>query len=183
MNMHSAIVESVAASELTLDTLALRSYDALEALYRAAEPPRSMRAVDGVPKGRMLAIRYVEGAPVGRLVRALAASPRFLWDGKTFAARSDQEGSGINRIRIPGALGRQDLFPFETLFGASALDGEPTLILDYDLPRNPPWIRKVHDEIREVAPGLFLGPAMWKTAAGPKPLLWFALDTRVRGDA
>jgi hypothetical protein len=179
MNMHSAIVESAAASELTLDTLACRSYAALEALYRAAQPPRSMRAVDGVPKGRMLAVRYIEGAPVARLVRALAASPRFVWDGKTFSARSEEEGTGINRIRIPGALGRQDLFPFHTLFGASALDGDPTLILDYDLP----WIRKVHDEIRQVAPGLFLGPAMWKTAAGPTTLLWFALDTRVRGDA
>ncbi len=181
--MHSATVESVAASELTLDTLARCSYDALEALYAAAGPPRSMRAVDGAPKGRMLAVRWVDGAPVARLVRALAASPRFVWDGKTFAARSDEAGAGINRIRIPGALGRQDLFPFDTRFGASAVDGRPALILDYDLPRNPPWIRKIHDEIREVAPGLFLGPAMWKAASGPTTLLWFALDTRVRGDA
>jgi hypothetical protein len=116
-------------------------------------------------------------------VRALAASPRFVWDGKTFSARSEEEGSGINRIRIPGALGRQDLFPFHTSFGASALDGDPTLILDYDLPQNPPWIRKIHDEIREVGPGLFLGPAMWKSASGATTLLWFALDTRVAGDA
>lgn len=180
--MHSATVESATASALDLDTLAARSYAALEALYRAAQPPASMRAVDGVPKGRMLAIRHIDGAPVGPLVRALAASPRFVWDGKTFSSRSQEEGAGINRIRIPGALGRQDLFPFHTFFGPSALDGGRALILDYDLPQNPPWIRKVHDEIREVAPGLFLGPAMWKTASGPTPLLWFALDTRVRGD-
>jgi hypothetical protein len=181
--MHHAIAEETAASELTLDTLAHRSYAALEALYRAADAPRSMHAVDGVPKGRMLAVRYIDGVPVARLLRAFAASPRFVWDGKTFAARSDEEGSGINRIRIPGALGRQDLFPFETRFGASAVDGRPALILDYDLARNPPWIRKIHDEIREIAPGLFLGPAMWKGASGPTTVLWFALDTRVRGDA
>jgi hypothetical protein len=181
--MHHAIAEQTAASELTLDSLARQSYAELEALYRAADAPRSMHAVDGVPKGRMLAVRYIDGVPVMRLLRAFAASPRFVWDGKTFSARSDEEGSGINRIRIPGALGRQDLFPFETLFGASAVDGRRALILDYDLPRNPPWIRKIHDEVREVAPGLFLGPAMWKAASGPTTVLWFALDTRVRGDA
>lgn len=180
--MHHVAVEP-AAAELTLDTLARRSYAELEALYRAAAPPRSMHAADGAPKGRMLAVRFVDGAPVARLLRAFAASPAFLWDGKTFHARSDGEGDGINRIRIPGALGRQDLFPFHTTFASSAVDGRPALVLDYDLPRNPPWIRKIHDEIREVAPGLFLGPAMWKGASGPATILWFALDTRVPGDA
>jgi len=180
---HAAVESSTAASGLDLDTLARRSYAALEALYRAAHNPRSMHAVDGAPKGRMLAVRWIDGAPVAALLRAFAASPAFVWDGKTFTAHSDDEGAGINRIRIPGALGRQDLFPFHTRFGASAVDGAPALILDYDLPQNPPWIRKVHDEIREVAPGLFLGPAMWKSASGPTTILWFALDTRVRGDA
>lgn len=175
--MHHAIEPTAAAAELTLDTLARRSFAELDALYRAARPPRTMHAVDGAPKGRMLAVRYVDGAPLRALVRAVAASPAFVWDGKTFGARSDDEGEGINRIRIPGALGRQNLFPFHTRFAASAVDGAPALVLDYDLAENPPWIRKIHDEIREVAPGLFLGPAMWKAASGPVALLWFALDT------
>jgi hypothetical protein len=183
MTMQHAVAESEHSEALTLDALAVRSYAALEELYRAAARPRSMRAVDGAPKGRMLAVRHLEGPPVGALLRNFAASSAFVWDGKTFTARSDERGVGINRIRLPGVLGRQDLFPFETSFGPSALDGGPTLILDYDLARNPGWIRKVHDEIREVAPGLFLGPAMWKAAAGPTTLLWFALDTRVPGDA
>lgn len=167
------------APELTLDTLAARSYDELAALYRDGTRPRSLHAVDGAPKGRMLAVRGVDRTPLAPVVRALAASPSFLWDGKTFHAQSDDEGEGINRIRIAGALGRQSLFPFHTRFGASAVDGQPTLVLDYDLPANPPWIRKVHDEIREVAPGLFLGPAMWKGDDGAAMVLWFALDTRM----
>ncbi len=169
--------------ELTLDTLAQRSYATLGTLYREAKNPRSMRAVDGAPKGRMLAVRLIERAPVAPLVRAFAASRSFVWDGKTFAARSDEEGTGINRVRVPGALGRQNLFPFRTHFGASAVDGAPALILDYDLKENPGWVRKIHDEIREVSPGLFFGPAMWKAASGPIALLWFALDTRGRGGA
>jgi hypothetical protein len=164
--------------QLDLDALAARPYAALESLYRSGACPKSMRAVDGPLKGRMLAVRVVDALPIAPLVRTFAASSAFVWDGKTFTARSDDEGSGINRIQIPGALGRQNLFPFDTRFGASALDGEPALILDYDLAVNPPWIRKIHDEIREVSPGLYLGPAMWKADAGPMTVLWFALDTR-----
>jgi len=171
------------ASELTLDTLAACTYGELADLYRDGQKPRSLHAVDGAPKGRMLAVRGVDKTPLAPLVRAFAASPSFVWDGKTFHAHSDGEGEGINRIRIAGALGRQNLFPFHTRFGASAVDGQPTLVLDYDLAQNPPWIRKVHDEIREVAPGLFLGPAMWKGSDGPAMVLWFALDTRVPSNA
>ena len=73
-----------------------------------------------------------------------------------------------------------DDLPFDTLFGPSAVDGKPTLILDYDLDANPGYIRHIHDEIREVSPGLFLGPAMWKSGADGKTLvLWFALDSRL----
>jgi hypothetical protein len=168
------------AAALTLDDLARRSYADLESLYRSAPSAATLRAIDGKPKGRMLAVRSVEQTPLAGPIRAFAASSSFVWDGKTFASLSDQEGTGINRVQIPGALGRQNLFPFRTLFGPSAIDGERTLILDYDLSENPPWIRKIHDEVREVAPGLFLGPAMWKAAGGPVTLLWFALDARGR---
>jgi hypothetical protein len=168
-----------ASKDLTLDELAARSCASLEAMYRSAKNAKTMHAVDGTPKGRMLAVRYVEASPMARLVRAFAASRAFVWDGKTFAAKTDREGTGINRIQIPGALGRQNLFPFATRFDASAIDGEQALILDYDLSDNPPWIRKIHDEIREIAAGLFMGPAMWKTVNGPITLLWFALDTRL----
>jgi hypothetical protein len=82
-------------------------------------------------------------------------------------------------VNIPRALGRQNLFPFETLFGPSAIDDKPTLILDYDLAVNPSYIRHIHDEIREVSPGLFLGPAMWRSARGKALVLWFGLDARL----
>lgn len=39
-------------------------------------------------------------------------------------------------------------------------------------------IRKIHDEVREVSPGVFLGPAMWKSGQERTLVLWFALDTR-----
>ena len=56
----------------------------------------------------------------------------------------------------------------------------PCIVLDYDLPDNPGVIRAIHDELREIEPQLFLGPAMLKAKAGPKFVLWFALDTSVQ---
>ena len=162
----------------TLDTLAARSVDELDAQYRAATVSSTMHAADGQLIGRMLAVRGLPGA-LARPLRQWAASRSFMWEGKTFQASSDTRGVGHNRVNIPGALGRQNLFPFDTVFGPSAIDGRPTLILDYDLDVNPSYIRKIHDEVREVSPGLFLGPAMWKSARAKSLVLWFALDSRL----
>jgi hypothetical protein len=137
-----------------------------------------MHAADGALVGRMLAVRGLPGA-LAKPLRRWAAARSFVWEGKTFAAESDLRGVGHNRVYIPRALGHQNLFPFETAFGASAIDGKPTLILDYDLDVNPRYIRHIHDEVREVAPGLFLGPAMWKTDKAKVLVLWFALDSRL----
>jgi hypothetical protein len=162
----------------TLDTLAERSSNELDALYRAATVSSTMHAADGKLIGRMLAVRGLPSA-VGGPLRRWAASRTFLWEGKTFQASSDTRGDGHNRVFIPNVFGRQNLFPFETSFGPSAIDGKPTLILDYDLSVNPGYIRKIHDEIREVSPGLFLGPAMWKGERGKALVLWFGLDSRL----
>jgi hypothetical protein len=137
-----------------------------------------MRAADGQLIGRMLAVRGLPGA-IARPLRNWARSRSFMWEGKTFQASDDARGVGHNRVFIPRALGHQNLFPFETRFDASAIDGRPTLVLDYDLDVNPMYIRHIHDEVREVSPGLFLGPAMWKSARAKQLVLWFALDSRL----
>ncbi len=161
-----------------LDSLARCSLAELDTLYRAASLPASMRAADGALIGRMLAVRGMPRA-LGEGLRRWAASSSFVWEGKSFEATSDTRGNGINRVFVPNVFGHQRLFPFETSFGPSAIDGKPTLILDYDLGVNPGYIRKIHDEIREVSPGLFLGPAMWKRAAARILVLWFALESRL----
>ena len=166
------------SSVTSLDSLATRSLTELDALYRAANVSSTMHAADGPLTGRMLTVKGLPKA-IGGPLRRFAASRAFVWEGKTFAASSDTRGVGHNRVNIPRALGRQNLFPFETLFGPSAIDGKPTLILDYDLDVNPSYIRHIHDEVREVSPGLFLGPAMWKGDQGKSLVLWFALDARL----
>ncbi len=175
---HGPLYATPSAARHTLDTLAALSFSELEALYRAAAAPASIKHADGKLRGRMLAIKRLERGPIAAFTRRWSASRSFVWEGKTFEAIDDARGNGHNRIAVAGVLGRQNLFPFTTRIDRSEIDTRPTLVLDYDLAVNPSYIRKVHDEIRELAPGLFVGPAMWKTAKGPVTVLWFALDGR-----
>lgn len=165
-----------------LDDLARLCESELRALYDRGRMPDSLAALDGQPLGRMLAVRGLDGGAIGRGIARLAAHARFPWGGKSFRADSEtaSAGRGINRVRLGG---RHQLFPFRTALGPSELDGGPCVRLDYDLAVNPGPIRAIHDEVRQIRPGLFLGPAMLKGAGGPRLVLWFALDTGVQSAA
>jgi len=158
-----------------LDDLARLTAPEAEALYRRSGMPERMDQLDGDLVGRMLALRGTRGVVLGALA-GFARSSGFPWGGKSFSARDASTGNGINRVHLGG---RHRLFPFRTRFGASVIDGGPAVVLDYDDPDNPGFIRAIHDEVREVSPGLYFGPACWKSAGGgTTTLLWFGLDTR-----
>ena len=169
--------EEVAPRTLGLDDLAGRTEDELESLYRAGSVPADFFERQGRPKGRMLAVRRLDrGAPFD-LLRSFAGSLRFPWGGKSFFRVAHDQGRGINRVRLGPA--RFEWYPFDTRVETSLVDGRPTVLLDYDKPENPFFIRRIRDEIRELEPGLFLGPAMWKDdRGGAAHVLWFALDFR-----
>jgi hypothetical protein len=173
---------------LTLATLAAEDGGALLARYRRGTLPRDLRALDGKPVGRMLAVAPLATLPaLARPLASFAAHPRFPWEGKSFAPRSAEEGVGINRVSLPGH--RAEWFPFATRVEPSVVDGGPCIYLDYEQPENPWFIARIRDEIREIAPGMYLGPAMWKrtmtarhapsSAQRAVHVLWFALDFRV----
>ncbi|PCC75472.1 hypothetical protein SAMN02745121_00011 [Nannocystis exedens] len=166
---------------LSLDRLAALSSDALRGLYARGAVPDDLTVLDGRPKGRMLAVRGLEHGPVGRFLRAFAGHPRFPWDGKSFSPERDDEGRGINRVDL--LVRRFEWFPFVTRIEPSVVDGQPCVYLDYEQPGNPWFIARIRDELREVAPGLYLGPAMWKRAdGGATHVLWFAVDFSTPSD-
>lgn len=163
---------------LSLDDLAAMDVEQLGALY-ARGTVTTVGPLAGRPTGRMLAVKTLDRGTIANSLRKFAASRAFPWGGKSFFGSGDS-GSGINRIH---GLGRHQLFPFLTQVAPSVIDHKPCIVLDYDLPDNPGFIRAIHDEVREVDPGLYLGPAMWKTKDGPKLVLWFALDTHAQAVA
>ena len=161
--------------DLTLDDLSALNVDELDALYRQGRMPASFKALNRTSKGRMLAIRNLDRTFLFSPISAFSKLSLFPWDGKSFNATSDSTGDGINRINL---LAKLNWFPFKTRVEASVIDGKDCIYLDYEQPGNPFFIAKIRDELREVAPGLFLGPAMWKTGNNSAELvLWFAIDT------
>jgi hypothetical protein len=156
------------ASVLDLAALRRMSYAELDELYRNAKRPDFISDLDGDARGAMLAWRRPRTGPIAWWLRTFGASTAFPWEGKSF-----DEGTGINRVTF---FGKRKWFPFKTRFDKSFLDGKPTFVLDYSGPGNPALIRSIVDEVREVAPGLYLGPAALNFRGRPRPVLFFAVS-------
>lgn len=156
----------------TADDLATMSVTELEDIYREGTLP-AIDALDGAPPGRMLTVVGALGWQGMRArIARFARSSVFPWGGKSFQSYSATSGRGINRVALLG-----EKYPFDTRVEASAIDGRDCIFLDYDKTENPWFIRAIRDELREVSPGLFLGPAMWAPRGKtPRLVLWFAID-------
>jgi len=171
----SAIAHELEVTSRPLDLVALRSmsFAELDELYRAGRRPNSIADLDGDAIGAMLAWRSPGSGPLAWLLRTWSTSSLFPWQGKTFKSHSEEDGEGINRVTV---FGKRRWFPFKTRFEPSFLDGKPTFRLDYSGPANPPFIRSIVDEVREVAPRLWLGPAALLVKGRPRPILYFAVS-------
>jgi hypothetical protein len=178
MHVQSAVAQPIAnrfaprsEPRLALDDLLAVEPAALERLYGDASVP-SLDAIVGDLRGRMLALTVV---PAGwsALARVWAGSDRFPWRGKSFAPLGAGRGRGINRVFTD----RARLFAFETEVAPSRAGDFDAVQLDYDVPENPFFIRRIKDEIRQLRPGLFLGQAYWHAASGDHLVLYFALTS------
>jgi hypothetical protein len=155
----------------SLDELAALGPASLATLYEDARTP-VLREMDGPLVGRMLAAPGLPRLFAGFL-RWLAARRSFPWRGKTFTAKEDGRGEGINRVF--GERKPRRWFRFDTFVAPSRAGTFDAVQLDYDNPGNPGFIRAIKDEVREVTPGLYLGIAylMWRRR--PRLVLYFGL--------
>jgi hypothetical protein len=118
----------------------------------------------------MLATTVLRGR-VADVARTLASSSRFPWRGKSFMPSSPLRGAGINRV----VSDRWHLYRFETFLGPSRAGDFDALQLDYDNSDNPFFIRPIKDEMRELAPGLWLGQAYLELSGKANLALYFGL--------
>ena len=141
---------------LCLEDLTRMSWDELEQLYRGASP-------GAVPSG------YAKGRALYRPEKPLsgprAATTRLLWKGKHFDPCG---GTLVNQW-----LGFRAV-QARVFYGESWLDGGPSIIMDYDGMSRLVWA-DARDEIREVAPGLYLG-LMFRRRSCPQYKMFFALE-------
>ena len=145
----------------SLDDLAELDPDELMEMYRSARTPR-LEDLDGKLSGRMLAVPRLQKPSVKKLLERYSRSPLFPWQGKTFAHETASHGHGVNRL-----LGeRVTWFQFETSIGPSHAGDFDAVHLDYSHDNNPPLVRQVKDEVRELSPGLWLGLAYLRMRDG-----------------
>ena len=147
-----------APSALTLDQLLGMTPAKIEDVYRQGN------AV-AIPPGRVRGTALA-GAWNAAHARIVSRGSRLLWQGKVIEA---DEATAVNRF-FGMRMIRGQLYE-----GPSWLDGRPSLILDYS--QTSRIYADNRDEIRQVAPGLFLGLMYNRTTAPPELSMCFALET------
>jgi hypothetical protein len=147
---------AVANAPLTLKTLSKMECCELEQLYRQS-PPGTVP--QGFTPGRAM---YCRTTPLAGLRSAVV---NLAWRGKHFDAC---RGTLVNQWVGLRAIEAQ------VHHGESWLDGGPSIIMDYR-GTSRVW-RTVRDELREVAPGLYLGIMYEERCTGPKFRMFFALE-------
>ena len=95
------------------------------------------------------------------------------WLGKKFDADS---ASGINLFDDGGRMSTERQ-PFKTYYGNGLRDKNlNVLVLDYDIPENPFWLRYIRDEIVQVAPNQYLGKLHLRVIGFAFTLGYFELE-------
>jgi hypothetical protein len=151
----SAATSAPAATGLVTDASLLgRSNADLDALFRASP---SGDIPDGRMRGTVLLWPGTKAcAVIARVARLL------LWQGKVVDRRRGTLLNLVSPLGIQSVKARVSHAP-------SWVDGKPCVLIDYS--RTSLVARKVRDEIRLVAPGLYLG-VVWLTK---RRVAWFTL--------
>ncbi len=156
---HEARGQTVTApAAATLDQLLQMSPAELDAIYRQG-------TAVAIPEGRIRGTAIL--SPGTRRTRVLSRGARLMWQGKVF---EPGQTSAVNRF-FGMRVVRGQVYQ-----GPSWLDGQPSLVLDYS--QTSRVYANNRDEIRQVAPGLFLGLMYDRTTSPPGLAMYFALEAR-----
>ena len=147
---------SGATPPLSIRQLLRMSGPQLDALYEGASP-------GPIPCGKVRGRAIVK--PGSTLNPALSAGARVAWQGKVFDPTTSTATNRFFGVRIIRGV---------VSYGPSWRDGRLALILDY---RDTSRIyARYRDEIRQVAPGLYLGLMYDRTTAPPAFKTYFLLE-------
>ena len=109
---------------------------------------------------------FLKGSVPGRTV------PPGGWKGKKIDAAT---GTGKNVFEKSGV--QMEKYAFRTYIGRGIRDAKDVLKIDYDIPGNAFWLRRVLDEVVETAPGKFLGKAHLRILPGiPFTVIFFRME-------
>ncbi len=146
---------TIETKDLKVKNLIEMSQTELDALYRHSP-------IGEIPIGETRGTVIVAPrTPLGRIVAPLARL--LFWQGKVFNPAGRDLLNRISPFRFKAIRAK-------VYVGDSWLDEGEAIVADYS--ETSFLARKIRDEIREVAPGLYLGKAYWAR----QPVLNFALS-------
>jgi hypothetical protein len=141
---------------ITVDELRVMRQGDLDATYQSAE---AGPLPDGDSKGTAV---FFPGSIINTPTQLLAA---LFWQGKVF---DTDDGILVNKVVGFKAI------KAEVFYGESLFDGGESIIIDYS--RTSIVANRIRDEIRMVAPGIYLGRAYMRTLLADIMVVNFVLD-------
>lgn len=154
---------SAASPELLCERQA--ELDQLFTQLPAATPEQAR----GVWKGTLMAVLglgWLPRALASRLYQVLAL-PINPWQGKSL-----QGATGDNRWLSPHGIA---FGHFRITHTTSLIDGQPVLLLDYNVPENPALLRAIRGEARLLGERQLLARMNWQGRQGQHRILYFML--------
>jgi hypothetical protein len=113
---------------------------------------------------------------LGKRFDAAAASGENVFDMSAYRAGERLTPAGY-RAWWPEDVSSYRALRFRTSVGPGRLEsGVEALRIDYDLPENPPLVRRIVDELVAVQAGVYLGQAILRRGDGGRRLAWFTLE-------
>lgn len=156
----------------------------MNALFRAGRVPQ--QPLNGAYRGDLVTTTVgraidVATAGIGKLYmpwRGKAFDPATSSGINLFTARSKPLIRPFDPAVYDGSPGFIHAYPFRTYIGPGIIDRDRKVFkIDYDIPANPfGMIRRVLDELVEVAPGYYLGKAHLRVRGHWRTVAYFALE-------
>ncbi|MDE2421292.1 MAG: hypothetical protein KGO49_08965 [Gammaproteobacteria bacterium] len=143
------------------------SFEALSALDL-----RRLRQVHS--NGRCPDISDLNGIAEGLILDPSWFERMRIWRGKVFQLAGQDRISGINRLGIGPFEFRR--YRFTARKTRSVFSDRDIILLDHDRSDNPWWVRRYHDELVEMRPGLYLTCSHLRINGQLRYVSYFAFD-------
>lgn len=154
------------ATDMSAGALRRLSTDELFRLF-ATLPAPDIGEMQGEYRARLLAQPHWLATMGGR---GLLENPFMAWQCKAFRPVDASSGRGYNTFRLGGRTVQR--YPMLTLVAPSRFDGRPAYQLVYRHFHSACGAVHMVDEVRRVAPGLYLGMGTWGFTDALRRIPW-----------
>jgi hypothetical protein len=160
-----------------IDGLIKSDREELDRLFLSGQTP-TMDEMQGTYDGNVLSgVLMLNNQWVKNLIN-LGWLP---WKGKIFETEisikgEEGQGNGVNRLNI-GPL-RFLRFQCNTQITPQLVGPNNVFRLNYDIPGNPWYIRRIRDDIKRIGDGLYLGTANFRMGSTHKFIIYFVLESK-----